>query len=523
MHRVTCRGVEQSVPMRPADDGEQPAAAVGRARRARPRPAVLGPTQDGAAPGAASTGSPAGTPHRPLGVRRLLAGHAGHGFLRLVTTRVSMQWSDGMFQAGLGGAVLFNPERQANPLDVAIGLIVLLLPYSVIGPFAGTLLDRWDRRGVMLVASGVRAGLVVLTALLVMSGAGGFPLYTSALLVTGVSRFLLSGLSAALPHVVVRRHLIEANAVSATVGAAVTALGATCAIGLRGLIGSGNVGSGLTTGCAVAGTLVGMLLLAGFRRHILGPDASAHLPEVTPDQPAEVAHVLAHLKEPADAHRPPTVVAVAHGLIDGWRAAAAAPGVLSGFCAMAGHRLAFGASTLISLLLFRYSFTTSGMIRSGLAGIGEAVAAGAIGVVLAALITPPLAKKFGRQAVIRGTLLVAGVGQLAFGLPLIPLTVLIGAFLVSCAGQVIKLCLDSSVQDQVIDAARGRVFAFYDMIFNVAYVAAVAGTALLVPLSGRSRGLIVAAGVIYLLALAGHVLLGPRDRALAEAVHEPTP
>ena len=41
-----------------------------------------------------------------------------------------------MFQAALGGAVLFNPERQADPLAVAAGLAVILLPYSVVGPFA---------------------------------------------------------------------------------------------------------------------------------------------------------------------------------------------------------------------------------------------------------------------------------------------------------------------------------------------------------------------------------------------------
>jgi len=28
---------------------------------------------------------------------------------------------------------------------IAAGFLVLLLPYSIIGPFAGALLDRWDR------------------------------------------------------------------------------------------------------------------------------------------------------------------------------------------------------------------------------------------------------------------------------------------------------------------------------------------------------------------------------------------
>ncbi|MDQ3505736.1 MAG: MFS transporter, partial [Actinomycetota bacterium] len=66
-------------------------------------------------------------------------------FRRLLGVRLSGQFSDGVFQASLAGAVLFNPERAASPADVAAGFAVLLLPYSLVGPFAGVLLDRWTR------------------------------------------------------------------------------------------------------------------------------------------------------------------------------------------------------------------------------------------------------------------------------------------------------------------------------------------------------------------------------------------
>jgi hypothetical protein len=56
----------------------------------------------------------------------------------LLTIRLGAQWGDGVFQAALGGAVLFNPERQSDPVLVALGLAVVLLPYSIVGPFAGT-------------------------------------------------------------------------------------------------------------------------------------------------------------------------------------------------------------------------------------------------------------------------------------------------------------------------------------------------------------------------------------------------
>jgi len=45
-----------------------------------------------------------------------------------------------MFQAALGGAVLFNPEREADPVAVASVWPCSFLPYSIIGPFAGALL-----------------------------------------------------------------------------------------------------------------------------------------------------------------------------------------------------------------------------------------------------------------------------------------------------------------------------------------------------------------------------------------------
>src|SRR5690348_12017784 len=64
-------------------------------------------------------------------VRQLLA---RGDFRRLLATRLSAQFGDGVFQAALAGTVLFDPARAADPLDVAAGFAVLLLPYSLVGP-----------------------------------------------------------------------------------------------------------------------------------------------------------------------------------------------------------------------------------------------------------------------------------------------------------------------------------------------------------------------------------------------------
>ena len=85
-------------------------------------------------------------------------------FRRLLVVRMLGQFADGVFQASLAGTILFNPERQAHAADIAAGFAVLLLPYSLLGPFAGVLLDRWSRQRVLLGANLFRALLVCAVA-----------------------------------------------------------------------------------------------------------------------------------------------------------------------------------------------------------------------------------------------------------------------------------------------------------------------------------------------------------------------
>ena len=449
-----------------------------------------------------TTPSPPYTPPvRPSRAHSWRAGYgATAGFRRLLGVRFAAQWGDGLFQAALGGALLFNPEREADPIAVAVGLAVMLVPYSVIGPFAGALLDRWDRRQVLLVANLLRALLVAAVAVTVAAGVGGVPLYLGVLAVAGISRFALSGLSAALPHVVDRRRLVAANVVATTLGAAFAAGGAGCAIGLRELIGSGDSGSATTTAIAMAGSLVAAAIALGIRRGLLGPDRPAG-PVAASEAPAvQPEHTLA---------------AVAHGFAVGAHATAAPPAVAASFLALAAHRLSFGVTTLLTLLLFRYSFDDVGPIRSGLAGVGEAMVAAAAGLGAAALLAPWLTRHWGRGRTVRVALLVAAGTQVGLAALLSAPAVLVAAFVLGCAGQVVKLCADAGVQSDVRDDVRGQVFALYDAVFNVCYVLAVAGAAFLAPPDGWAPWLLAATAGLYLIGLAGH------DAALRRAQRPP--
>ena len=85
--------------------------------------------------------------------------------------------------------------------------------------------------------------------------------------------------------------------------------------------------------------------------------------------------------------------------------------------------------------------------------------------------------------------------------------ILMIAFVLIAAGQVIKLCVDSAAQQNVGDETRGRVFALYDTLFNITQVVAVAVAAALVPENGQAQWLLLAVTVLYLLGLAGYLLV----------------
>src|SRR3954470_23609587 len=100
------------------------------------------------------------------GIRELLA---RRWFRWLFGTRLVSQCADGVFQASLASAVFFNPDHQTDPKQAAAGFVVLLLPYSVVGPFAGVFLDRWRRQRVLVIGNIVRCGFVVAAAALLLA------------------------------------------------------------------------------------------------------------------------------------------------------------------------------------------------------------------------------------------------------------------------------------------------------------------------------------------------------------------
>jgi MFS family permease len=99
---------------------------------------------------------------------------AGRDFRLLFSVRLVAQFGDGLLQAALATFVLFSPERQPDAVKIAAAFAIPLLPYSVIGPFAGVFLDRWRRRNVLVRANILKALFTLPIIALVLAGNDGF-------------------------------------------------------------------------------------------------------------------------------------------------------------------------------------------------------------------------------------------------------------------------------------------------------------------------------------------------------------
>ena len=417
---------------------------------------------------------------------------AKRNFRRLFATRLVSQTGDGIITAGVGTYVFFNASTFPNPVAGAAAFTVLYLPYSLVGPFAGVLIDRWSRRQILVWSALLRAAFVVLTAALMALGDRGVPLYVAVLLVLGVNRFFLSSLSAALPQVVAEDELVMANSVSPTVGGIMATIGGVVALGLNVATGNTERGAAITVlvggGCYVAASLVA----ATMRRDLLGP-----------------------VREPGQA--PPgrllsELASVAAGLADGARYVFRRRGPAAALGATGAFSFLFGPLFLMSILLYRnYFYRSSAGTAEG--HIGALVVVSGIGYACAALVTPAVTRRLSKPAWITLLLAASAVVTAGLGETFIQVAYLAVGFCLYLARQGVAISATTILQEEVDDAYRGRVFAFYDMTFNVAFVAGAALSSAFMPANGRSPVIVGLVALGFAIAAAAYWMFVRRGQS----------
>jgi len=394
---------------------------------------------------------------------------------RILTIRWSGQLTDGLFQSALASFVLFSPERAPNAISAALAFAVVLLPYSLIGPYVGIFLDRFSRQRIIRNCNYLRAANLLIIAWLVNSGSTGIVLTLFVLFAFGVNRLILSGLSAGLPLLVKREELIAANALAVTGGTIWVVIGGGIGIGLKNLL-SQNSDADFADAVVILIASLGFLTaaLACFRlnKYEIGP--LEHEVSAESRGYKEVMEGLMILRSHSDALR----------------------GILS----IGIQRGGITALTLMALLLERNSFNDPADPDAGLAGFGMALAIAGIGIGLGAIISPYGVIKFGRHRWMRLLMFLCIPPLLIYAAGINEISMIASAFLVGLCGQGIKVTNDALVQSKITDEYRGRVFAFYDVAVNAGIVTGAIGAALILPDNGVTAFLPITVALFYLFA-----------------------
>ena len=395
---------------------------------------------------------------------------------RLIAASAVSQLGDWLFNAALLGTVYAST---GSARWVGAATICRLLPYVVLGPLGGLVADRHDRRTVLLAGDIARCLLMVALAAVVQADGPVELILALTALASSAGTAERPAAMALLPRLVGEARLGPANALLHTVQ---------------------DLG-------VVVGPAIGAVLLA------VAPNAVAFL--VNAVTFVVSATLISTLRRRAVRTGAREEESARFHFLQGLRTAGATPFVVPLLIVVAMAELTYGAQT-VQLVVY-----AAQRLDLGAAGYGYLLAAGGVGGVLSALVTPRLATSTRVAAVVVLTgalycatqLAYAERGELAFALAV---TLIGGAAFVAC-----EVVAETTLARLAPAESLGRLMG---VIEAVAVAAMVVG-ALLAPallawtsLRGSLRILGLASVLATLLCVAGLRGLDTLSRQRAEAL-----
>lgn len=415
---------------------------------------------------------------------RFLPGKVEPDFTRLLGAQFVAQAADGFAQAVAFEVLVLDPFRQGTPGRILAIAALTLLPYSAVAPFLGVFVDRWPRRNILAWTSYGRSALLVAFPLWALTAPDQSELYVSVFLLLGAGRLFLTAKGASLPVVAHEHHLLAANSLSSGGGMVSALLG-----GVIGVLGAGVFGT--APSLVVAGILYGLSGLIA----------------------ARISTPLDH-EDPHSANVREALVQVARDLFDGVKAIArrhSARFALIGifFLRTIGMIVVIGA-----VLVIKSEFPDAGDRFGRLTSSALALGAAGAGAFVGATTAPLLGRRFREVELILAGYVVSAAGIITLGGIYDVRAVLALTFIGGYGGFITKVAVDAQLQQALPDEYRGRAFALYDILYNLASVAA--AMVVLAMDSFRLRGVLTFTGIVTLLLAAGLATIMPRGTRTME-------
>jgi hypothetical protein len=387
--------------------------------------------------------------------------------------------ADGLIRGSIAKSIAFGGQEGFDITTVPSAnyllkvVLLLYVPYTLLSPFIGVVIDRFERRRVLAVSAVAAAAVTAALAVLIMAPLGKetsegnvgatIGLVVAMIVSQAVVRIALAVKSAALPGVLRGKDLLNGNGLSQAGGALFQVLGAGFAFAAGGALPSWAVvilgGAALIVAAAVALRIKRM----------------------------EVAQHVASFAQEAKR--------VVKDIVGGIKEVASRPAAALGLTSFQMLRYQFWGFALGVFALYARSLVASGDVDTIALGIvgGGGFLGGALGMVLAQRWkdrVPPIRMLLGSMVLLGGSALVFGLWVSLAGFSLL----LFAGFFSFFLG---KISADTIMQQAMPDDFRGRAFALFDIAYNLGFIIP-AVILVLVWQDDRAGVLLVASGVVFL-------------------------
>ncbi len=413
---------------------------------------------------------------------KLFSVFSNRAYATLVGVQFLVQAGQGVVQGAFAKSIAFGGEKGFDVTVVPSAqyllkvVLALYVPYTLVSPFIGVVIDRFERRKILSLSNIITAVVVSIVAVAVMLPLGKdtsegnvgatIALIVGLLFIQGCVRVALAVKSAAIPDVLSGVDLLQGNGISQAGGALFQVLGIGFAFGGAAVLPSWMVVI-VGAGVLVAAALVG--------KRLERMEAQPHQTTFGQEAKQVVSNIVAGLKEVAS--RPPAAL---------------------GLFSFQMLRYQFWGFCLFTFGLYAKNLVQGGDANNlGLALVGGGgFLGGALGLVLAQKWkdrVPPIRLLLTSMAALGIAAAVFGAFVSLWGFA----ALLFVGFFTFFLG---KISADTIMQQTMPDDFRGRAFALFDIAYNVGFIvpALVLSFLWIEEDVTRTRTILMASGVVFL-------------------------
>ncbi len=402
----------------------------------------------------------------------MFAVFSNRSFAALMGTQFVALAADGIVQASLAKSIAFGGQKGFDVTTapstryLLVVVLALYVPYTLLSPFVGAFIDRYDRK-LLLIRSNLFRAVVVAVAALALAAAGdALPdvvLIVAILIALACTRMLLAIKSAGLPAVVHGRDLLQANGLSQAGGAIFQVMGGGVAL----------------VGTAVAPAWI--VALAG---------AALYL----------VAAVVAGRVERLEYERRVTRFAdevrrVLRDIRSGLREVFGRPAAALGLSAFQALRMEFFGFVALAFALEARNLLSGPSSDKTVVAIAGAF--GAVGAAIGMVLAERLKDRVAPHRLLIGAMTAMGIGVVLFG----GVQTILGYSAITFVGALGfflgKISADTIMQQALPDDFRGRGFSLFDIAYNLGWIVPALVLAL-VWSDRRVRLILIGSGLVFL-------------------------